>query len=130
MPKIIRFHAHVTVTHYKKIVFRVLSQLAKIVHLVARSKMRNIGYQAYRAGREIGAQFFDDWNNGVASVGDRKDHLILWIIEAAKTGKILVGLMVQSANRFYDTGGRHKRHYWSRSSVGAAEMGNHTIKGK
>lgn len=69
-------------------------QLAKIVYFVACADMRDICDYAYGAIREIGAKFFDDGNDRVATVGNGEDDLIFRIIQATEAGKILVGFMV------------------------------------
>jgi len=96
--QIIRFYSHIAVAHDHKVILRFLHQPAQAVHLAVGSNSRDSLDQPDGAAGEIRLQLPDNRHCRIINIGHGKNNFVFRVIQAAKAGEILVGILVHSAH--------------------------------
>src|SRR6202007_3395954 len=89
-------------------VLRFAHHAAKLVDLIADAQRLRANQETNPTLRKIARQFCNHRNRGVQLVADAEYYFIIGIILRAKASVVLVGLAVQSINRFEDADGRRE----------------------
>jgi hypothetical protein len=99
-PQVAGFDADVAIADDQEVVAGIFSEADQLIHLLAGAELLAAGKEANGDGRKIAYEFLDYGNSRVAIIGYVKQNFKFWIILARKAGKILVGIAIESADRF------------------------------